>query len=63
MALDWRFVFAGASAVLMQVQVVAVDRRFGFVGAAAVLIVVQGLDRMPAVTSCHARTDIMLFQG
>ena len=47
----------------VQVQVVAVDRRFGFVGAAAVLIVVQGLDRMPAVTSCHARTDIMLFQG
>ena len=42
-ALDQRFGFAGAAAVLMpvQVQMLAVDRRFGFAGAVAVLMLVQ----------------------
>ena len=43
MALDRRFGFAGAAAVLMLVQaeVLPLDRRFGFAGAAAVLMLVQ----------------------
>ena len=49
LALDRRFGFAGAAAVLMQVQVqvLALDRRFGFAGATAVLMQVQvlALDR------------------
>ena len=40
LALDRRFGFASAVAVLMLVQVLALDR-FGFAGAAAVLMLVQ----------------------
>ena len=41
MALDRRFGFAGAAAVVMLVLVLAVGRRFGFAGAAAALMQVQ----------------------
>ena len=46
-ALDRRFCFAGAAAVLMLAQVLVLDRRFGFAGAAAVLmqVPVLALDR------------------
>ena len=67
MALDRRFGFAGAAAVLMlvQVQVLALDQRFGFAGAAAVMMLVQlqvlALDRHFVLR--HARDDIMSCQG
>ena len=43
MALDRRFGFAGAAAVLslLPVQVLALDRRFGIAGVAAALMLVQ----------------------
>ena len=76
MALDRRFGFAGAAAVLMLVrmQVLALDRRFGFAGAAAVLVLVMGrrfvilvlvqalaLDRRFVLR--HEQNDIMSRQG
>ena len=65
MALDRRFGFAGAAAVLMlvQVQALALDRRFGFAGAGAGCRVMPGRDdivpRMTSCHACHAGDDIM----
>ena len=57
-------VFAGAAAVLMLVQVLALDGHFGFAGAAAVLMLVQvlALDRH-WFCKCCCRADAGASSG